>query len=677
MKKLTAIAIFILINAICTGQIIHIPADYTAIQSGIEAANTGDTVLVEQGVYYENINFMGKAITVSSHYLIENDSSHIYNTIINGSQPANPDSASVVLFLSGEDSTSVIYGFTITGGTGTKFPDQVNFEEILAGGGIGIDNSGAKICHNIITNNSVENEEEAFGAGIGGGLCTEEKWVVVEHNLVTNNSAISNLWPKGGGMAIAYCNTRICNNTVTHNTVSANSSIRVAAAGGIWYSCDVGFPDSVIISGNIIQHNLVEQFSANSDGTAGSGLCMYGAYGQTTRALVKNNIISDNELHAVSIVFGCGVALVNCHSVDFRQNEIYNNTYEANNCYGGGLCIWNNHPIVSRNLIYGNKAARGGGIYVGHQITSEPQFFNNTIYGNEATESGGGLYLRNAASSVTNEIMWNNTAPDSPGIFIYSGSTVAVNYSLVEDWSGPGTGNLDEDPLFVDPDNNNFHLTAESPCIDAGDPSSPPDPDGTTCDMGTYYFDQREIVALLATDTTAMSFTANWQAADDATGYLLDVATDENFTNFVFQNQDVGNVLFFAVNNLNPISVYYYRVRANYFFGRSGYSNTVVVATLTTVEEFKVQSSAFNIQCYPNPFQSQTTISFTCPDADFVNLEVCGATGRNIQTLHSGFLQEGEHSFVWNAEGLKEGMYLLRLEMDGVCEGRKLLLVKQ
>ncbi len=116
---------------------------------------------------------------------------------------------------------------------------------------------------------------------------------------------------------------------------------------------------------------------------------------------------------------------------------------------GGGLRIWKNHPIVFRNLIYGNNATKGGGIYVGHQIISEPQFINNTIYGNNATESGGGLYLGSAACNLTNEIMWNNAAPDSPGIFIYGSSTVEVNYSLVEGWVGPGSGNFDEDHYLL------------------------------------------------------------------------------------------------------------------------------------------------------------------------------------------------------------------------------------
>ncbi len=43
-------------------------------------------------------------------------------------------------------------------------------------------------------------------------------------------------------------------------------------------------------------------------------------------------------------------------------------------------------------------------------------------------------------------------------------------------------------------DNDDFHLTAGSPCIDAGDPNSPYDPDSTICDMGAFYFDQQTAI---------------------------------------------------------------------------------------------------------------------------------------------------------------------------------------
>ncbi len=50
--------------------------------------------------------------------------------------------------------------------------------------------------------------------------------------------------------------------------------------------------------------------------------------------------------------------------------------------------------------------------------------------------------------------------------------------------------NIQENPLFADTAAGNYHLTEDSPCIDAGDPSSPLDPDGTIADIGAYYYNQ-------------------------------------------------------------------------------------------------------------------------------------------------------------------------------------------
>ncbi len=69
------------------------------------------------------------------------------------------DSCSVVYFISVEDSTSVLNGFTITGGQGTELPGQPGLVSVRQGGGITIINSGAQQSQNIISNNEVENEK--------------------------------------------------------------------------------------------------------------------------------------------------------------------------------------------------------------------------------------------------------------------------------------------------------------------------------------------------------------------------------------------------------------------------------------------------------------------------------------------------------------------------------------
>ena len=135
------IVCYLLFSTILIADIINVPADTSTIQGGISMAFNGDTVLVNNGTYYENINFVGKSITVASHYYIDGDTSHISNTIIDGSNHSDPDSGSVVYFISGEDTTSIICGFTITSGTGTYSPNPF---AMRIGGGILCFNSDCK-----------------------------------------------------------------------------------------------------------------------------------------------------------------------------------------------------------------------------------------------------------------------------------------------------------------------------------------------------------------------------------------------------------------------------------------------------------------------------------------------------------------------------------------------------
>jgi len=119
LRYYTILITILFLTSLIYADVINVPADQSTIQAGINSAVDGDTVLVAEGTYLENINYKGKAITVASLFIIDADTSHISNTIIDGSSPSNPDSGSVVTLDSGEDTTSVLSGFTITGGTGT------------------------------------------------------------------------------------------------------------------------------------------------------------------------------------------------------------------------------------------------------------------------------------------------------------------------------------------------------------------------------------------------------------------------------------------------------------------------------------------------------------------------------------------------------------------------------
>src|SRR5258708_27530031 len=97
------------LSPIAHAAVLRVPGDYTAIQKAIDNSKNGDVILVSPGVYNENINFKGKAITVSSTNAADLDI--VKNTIIHG-----VGKSSVVTFATAETSNSVLSGFTITGG---------------------------------------------------------------------------------------------------------------------------------------------------------------------------------------------------------------------------------------------------------------------------------------------------------------------------------------------------------------------------------------------------------------------------------------------------------------------------------------------------------------------------------------------------------------------------------
>lgn len=189
--------------------------------------------------------------------------------------------------------------------------------------------------------------------------------------------------------------------------------------------------------------------------------------------------ISDNTIRGNSAGYrGGGIYCRNNPGPSIERNIITENSGHQ----GGGLCCDASSPSISYNTMNANSVDNtGGGVYCAH---SNPTMLNNTITGNFAY-SGGGIYCAFSDPAIANTILWGDTASHGPEIYVQSGNPTVTYCDVDGGW--PGEGNIDADPMFRNPEGGDFRLLWGSPCIDAGDPNSPPDQDGTRADMGAFY----------------------------------------------------------------------------------------------------------------------------------------------------------------------------------------------
>ncbi|KQC14230.1 MAG: hypothetical protein APR63_05935 [Desulfuromonas sp. SDB] len=275
-KTLGGLVVLLVITpSLLLSHIINVPQDQVTIQMGIDSAGVLDTVVVAPDTYHENIDFRGKCIVLTSNYMFTQNPQDIMGTVIDGSSPPVADSASTVRFWTGEDSFSVLTGFTITGGGGTKWIDpQYPSYTWRGGGGVFIYNSSPLIENNIIIGNEVTNMTGVSGAQ-GGGMITFGGNPVIRNNLITENQALY-----GAGVDINYSGCLVKNNIIYEN-----SGGQTYGGAGIWTIGNSS--DSIIIENNSIISN-------HSSGSGGYGGWGGGIFIWTSNLYLRNNIIWAN-----------------------------------------------------------------------------------------------------------------------------------------------------------------------------------------------------------------------------------------------------------------------------------------------------------------------------------------------------------------------------------------------
>jgi len=276
--------------------IINVLEDQPTIQSGINAATDGDTVLVDKGNYVENINFNGKNIVLGSHFLTTGDTSYISKTIIDGK-----NIESVITFENGEDSSAVICGFTLTN-------DPMERD----GEGIYIKDSSPTLSFLIITENNsgTKLEKGMIYGGSGGGIYFENSHSRISNVHITKNTAMD-----GGGIYAIQSDLDLYNVYVYENIV----------VGGGWALLANGAGIASILSNLKISNSLIAS-------NVGEGMIVYGggifAHSSTIRLI--NVTIADND-----IIYNLG-----------------NSEY----AYGGGIYLSDNSEInIINSIIWNDK----------------------------------------------------------------------------------------------------------------------------------------------------------------------------------------------------------------------------------------------------------------------------------------------------------------------------------
>lgn len=104
---------------------------------------------------------------------------------------------------------------------------------------------------------------------------------------------------------------------------------------------------------------------------------------------------------------------------------------------------------------------------------------------------------------------------------------------------------------------------------------------------------------------------------------------------------------------------------------------SIPVGIETPLIQNSIRQQTDNIQSYPNPFSIETTIEFHLPINQQVSLKIFDITGREIETLVSGRLDKGDHTYTMNAVNLQSGIYLYRLSAGGDVVSGKLVVRKK
>ena len=296
-----------------------------------------------------------------------------------------------------------------------------------------------------------------LSAGIGGG-----GYVITETSLHTGTwQHIAIVSPSSSTDDIlVYINGNLENFSKSSGTINTNGISDVLI--GHYYGDAGGYFKGMIDDVRVYQIALSPDEVKHVYQT-GAGIMGNGTTAEISKCVITENF-SVNDGGGVSYVDGI-----------ISRCMITKNISESS---GGGLS--NCNATIINCVIAGNSSMSGGGLANCNNIIENCTIANNLAY------QGGGLYDCSLASSILNTIIWANWADQNEQMY----NAPDPDYSCIQDWTGSGTGNITDDPLFIDPNNYDYHLDPNSLGVDGGNPfsdySAEPLANGGRVNIGAY-----------------------------------------------------------------------------------------------------------------------------------------------------------------------------------------------
>ena len=487
-KLLATLAILGTIATAATATTWLVPSpECPTIQAGIDAASNGDTVLVAADTYYEHISLLGKQILLTSEGGAD-------VTAIDGG-----GSGTVVLCVLGETADTVIRGFTIAHGDENGIicaQSSPTFEELR------------------ITENTVESN--------GGGVyCT---WASPTfRNVVFEGNEVTPIWGVGGGLFAYASNVLLVGCTSIRNIPSAvrcqqGSVLTLAACVFDGYGeppvrtrpVVEAYDSSLVVRGSSFRNHV-----NRNDGVV--------QLRDGTSAVIDSTTFESNSYRALRVI-GSSVSIRRCRFLgneylsgeaaacwisDGSSAEISDSSFEDNlagDGPGGALLVGpDSEASITRCVFSGNASGHDGGGAIGIINAAAVTISECLIVGCTASDRGAAINVWNGATvSIAHSTIYGCSNSQGGGIlWLTAESTMSMVGTIIAECEGVGVevddypsfpeieycdifactggsyggvlpdltgyyGNISADPLFCDPDSDNFQIAHDSPCVGAG-----------------------------------------------------------------------------------------------------------------------------------------------------------------------------------------------------------------